>query len=477
MSEANETPPCPRCIVLEARIAELEKIVAEQKKLIAELFERLNKNSNNSSRPPSTNPLHFKPAPPKKPTGKKRGGQKGHLRAVRPLVPPEKVAEFIDHFPESCLHCNRGLSGQSRDAREPTRHQVAEIPPIEPTVTEHRLHWKECAFCGKLTRAQLPQDVPYGQFGPRLTAILALLSGGYRIGKRGVRQLAQDLLGLTISTGMVCKLQGRAAEALALPVGEVAEHVKSQNNHIDETGWREGNKKAWLWVVVAPMVTFFRIARRRTAAVAQELLGEDYRNIAICDRFRSYLWIDKVQLCWAHLRRDFQAMKDRGGTSQSIGEELLQISDALFEWWHRVREGTLARSTFQNYVATLRTECRAVLELGAACDAARTAATCRELLADEKHLWTFVRSPGIEPTNNAAERALRHAVLWRKSSYGTDSENGSRFVERILTLSATCRQQGRDVLETLTACIAAHQANNLPPSLLPEKPSTRLKAA
>ncbi|MFO0949513.1 MAG: IS66 family transposase [Planctomycetota bacterium] len=477
MSETKDRPPCPRCIELEARIAELEKIVAEQKKLIAELFERLNKNSKNSSKPPSTNPLHFKPAPPKKPTGKKRGGQKGHRRAVRPLVPPEKVSQVVDHFPDCCQHCDRRLLDQSRDAREPTRHQVAEIPPIEPTVTEHRLHWKECAICGKLTRAKLPQDVPRGQFGPRLTAILSLLSGGYRIGKRGVRQLAQDLFGLTISTGMVCKLQRRAAEALEIPVGEVADHVKSQNDHVDETGWCEGKKKAWLWVVVAPMATLFRIARRRTAAVAQDLLGEDYRNIAICDRFRSYLWIGKVQLCWAHLRRDFQAMKDRGGTSQPIGEELLQISDALFEWWHRVREGTLARSTFQNHVATLRAECRDVLDRGAACDAARTAATCRELLTDEKYLWTFVRTPGIEPTNNAAERALRHAVLWRKCSYGTDSETGSRFVERILTLSATCRQQGRDVLETLTECIAAHQAAHIPPSLLPQKQRNRLKAA
>lgn len=477
MSETKEIPPCPRCIELEARIAELEKIVAEQKKLIADLWERLNKNSKNSSKPPSTNPLNFKPAPPKKPSGKKRGGQKGHRRAVRPMAPSSKVSKVVHHYPKCCGHCAHGSLDHSSEPREPTVHQVAEIPPVEPEVTEHQFHWSICLICGKLTRAPLPDDVPRGQFGPRLTAILSLLSGGYRIGKRGVRQLAQDLFGLTISTGMVCKLQRRAAEALQIPVAELAEHVKSQNNHVDETGWREGKKKAWLWVVVAPMVTLFRIARRRTAAVAQDLLGSDYRGIVICDRFRGYLWINKVQLCWAHLRRDFQAMKDRGGTSKPIGETLLDLSDTLFEWWHQVRNRELARSTFQQYVVALRKECRAILEQGATCGCAKTEGTCRDLLADEKYLWTFVRTPGIEPTNNTAERSLRHAVLWRKSSYGTDSENGSRFVERILTLSATCRQQGRDVLETLTACIAAHQTAAIPPSLLPQEARASSKAA
>jgi len=466
MSEAKELPPCPRCIELEARIAELEKIVAEQQKTIADLLERLNKNSKNSSKPPSTNPLSFKPAPTKKPSGKKRGGQKGHKRAVRPLVPPDRVNAVVDHYPEHCGHCRSKLFKAHCDP-DPARHQVADIPPVEPDVTEHRLHAISCVRCGRLTRAQLPPEIPQGQFGPRLTAILALLSGGYRISKRGVQQLALDLFGLSISTGMVCKLQRRASEALEAPVNELAAYVKTQNNHVDETGWREDGKKAWLWVVVAPMVTLFRVARHRKAEVAKELLGHNFAGIVICDRYRGYLWIKQVQLCWAHLRRDFQAMIDRGGGSKTIGEGLLHVSDALFESWHRVRNEELARSTLQRYVTFLRHECREWLERGTACDNPKTAGTCREILADEPYLWTFVRTPGIEPTNNTAERTLRHAVLWRKCSFGTKSEVGSRFVERILSLNATCRQQSRDILETLTSCIDAHQRHTQSPSLLP----------
>jgi transposase len=174
-----------------------------------------------------------------------------------------------------------------------------------------------------------------------------------------------------------------------------------------------------------------------------------------------------VQLCWAHLRRDFQAMIDRGGAAKPIGEALLDHADALFAWWRRVRDGTLARSTLQTYVGPLRAAFRHDLERGLGCGCAKTAGTCRELLADEKHLWTFVWRAGIEPTNNAAERALRHAVLWRKSSFGTDSAVGSRFVERLLTVVATCRQQGRDLFAYLTACHRAALNRQPLPSLLP----------
>lgn len=295
MEEPRELPPCPRCAVLEARIAELERTVADQARRIAELLERLNKNSSNSSKPPSSNSPAYKPAPARKSTGKKRGGQKGRKGTFRALVPPEKVSRIVDHFPERCQHCDTPLSSRVAADPKPIQHPVAEIPPIEPTVTEYRLHKVACKRCGGFTRARLPIDAPRGQFGPRLTAILSLLSGGYRIGKRGVRQLASDLFGLSISTGMVCKLQRRAAEALQQPASEIADYVKTQNNHMDETGWKEGGKKAWLWVVVAPLVTYFHLARRRTKNVAQQLLGENYDKIAICDRFSAYLWIAKVQ--------------------------------------------------------------------------------------------------------------------------------------------------------------------------------------
>jgi len=197
------------------------------------------------------------------------------------------------------------------------------------------------------------------------------------------------------------------------------------------------------------------------------MLGTAASKVVICDRFRGYLWVKRRQFCWAHLRRDFQAMIDRGGEAGEVGQRLMEHSDALFEWWHRVRDGTLARSSFRTYVTTMRPFMREDLQRGAACACPKTAGTCRELLAGEAHLWTFVRVEGIEPTNNAAERALRHGVIYRKLSGGTDSEAGSRFVERMLSVMATCRQQEINVLDYLTRCYQARLDGQAAPSLLP----------
>lgn len=268
---------------------------------------------------------------------------------------------------------------------------------------------------------------------------------------------------------MVAKLEQATAQALQEPYNEMCAYVQSQHVNIDESSWKENRKKAYLWTVVAPMVTIFAIVRSRSAKVAKALLGTGYRMVATCDRYSGYFWIRRCQICWAHLRRDFQAMIDRGGQGKPIGEALLAHSNTLFTWWHRVRDGTMSRSTFKTYVSNLRAAFTEDLERGTTCGCAKTAATCRELLKDEPCLWKFVWVEGIEPTNNAAERSLRHAVIWRKCSGGTDSPNGSRFVERILSVVATCRQQNRNLLDYLTSCIEARQRGQAAPSLLPSR--------
>lgn len=455
---------CERCRELEARIAQLEALVAEQAALIAQLRDQLNRNSRNSSKPPSSDYLRAKPAPRQPKSKRRRGGQPGHQRATRPLAPPGRVTRVIDHRPPTCGACGTALAG---DDASPRRHQVAELPPIEPEIDEHRLHRLCCGRCGRWTRAKLPDGVPRGHFGPRLTALLGLYSGVYRIGKRPLKQLMADVFGLTLSTGMICKLQRQTAAALEPTVAEMAAFVKTQNVNIDETGWRENRRRAVLWTAVAPLVSVFHIAASRAAQVAKQLLGEDFSMTAMCDRYKGYLWIRNVQLCWAHLRRDFQAMIDRGGAAAPIGEELLALSTAVFEWWHRVRDGTVTRRTLQYHLRYLREEIRAHLELGAACGCAKTAGVCRNILDREPQLWTFARTPGVEPTNNAAERTLRHAVIWRRSCFGTDSAVGSRFVERILSVVATCRQQRKNVLDLLTQAIVAQRNRHAGPSLLP----------
>lgn len=445
----------------------LEKRLVEAERQIQELRARLDQNSTNSSKPPSTDPIGVKRKPPAPPSRKRRGGQKGHPRRMRALVPPERVASVTDCKPSECRRCGHALSGE--DA-EPTRHQVAELPPIEPEVHEYRLHRLCCPHCHTATSATLPEGVPRTAFGPRLHAVLSVLTGAYRLSKRQVVQLGSDLLGLTISVGMIAKLERITAEVLERPVAELAEAVKSAGAaNIDETGWREDGRKAWLWVVVTSLGIVFRIVRSRAGAVAADLLGEEPKPIVISDRFPGYEWIERKsrQVCWAHLRRDFQAMIDRDAGGAEVGRQLLWQSNKLFESWHKVRDGTIQRSTFHQTVSWLRPMARSSLERGSRCPCAKTAATCGELLRLWDCLWTFTRIDGVEPTNNAAERALRHAVIWRRISGGTDSEGGSRFVERMLSTVATCRQQGRDALGYLTECHRARLTGLRLPSLLP----------
>ncbi len=468
------TPPIPEPLwgrippdVQAALAAAFDRI----ERRVAELEQRIGRNSTNSSRPPSTDPPSLKRRPPTPPSGKKRGGQPGHRRHVRPLVLPEQVRHVVECKPPQCRWCGDALAG---DDPEPIRHQVAELPPVRPVVDEYRLHRLTCPRCRTATRAKLPPGVPAGAFGPRLRAVLSVMAGAYRLGKRPIRQLASDLLGLSISTGMICRLERRGADDLEAPVEGLREHVRTAASaHIDETSWWQGRDKMWLWAAVTKSATVFTIARSRGAEVARSLLGVDRRKVVISDRFKSYRWIKRRQFCWAHLRRDFQAMIDRGGEPGEVGQRLLEHSDALFRWWHRVRDGTLARSSFRLYVSWLRDCLREDLRRGAACACSRTAGACRELLSGETHLWTFVRVVGVEPTNNHAERALRHGVIYRKLSGGTDSESGSRFVERMLSVVATCRLQGVNVLVYLARCYQAQLDSQPAPSLLPATPAAQ----
>jgi transposase len=238
---------------------------------------------------------------------------------------------------------------------------------------------------------------------------------------------------------------------------------------VDETGWWQKRQRGRLWAVVTRWITVFTIALSRAGSVAQGLVDPSARQVITTDRYKGYLWLPlrQRQMCWAHLIGDFQAMVDRADGGSPIGEELLCCAEDLFTWWYRVRDGTMSRLTFRRYMGVVRWMVRKQLEAGTVCGCAKTVGVCRELLAVEPALWTFVRVEGVEPTNNAAERALRHAVIWRKTSRGTASETGSHFVENILTVVATCRRQGRGVLDFLVQCCEAHLRRTDYPSLLP----------
>lgn len=444
----------------EARIARLEAEVAELKA-------QRNQNSQNSSKPPSSDGPHVKRKPPRPPSGRRRGGQPGHRAHHRTLVPVEKVNEVIVCTPTHCRRCGQELQGNDPC---PHRHQVVELPPPMPHVTEYQQHRLACDRCGITTCGALPQGVPTTGYGPRLTSIVALCSGAYRMSKRMIAHFSRDVWGIPLSSGEVCALEQLVRKAVQEPVDEVRDAVQWSDTNVDETRWREQNRRVQLWTVVTPQASVYAIRRSRGAKVLHELLGQDYAGTIGSDRAKAYDCYPQRQrqLCWSHLRRDAQAMIDRGGPGRKVGEQLLEHANVLFVWRRWLREGKWSRSTWQQQMGGLRRSFRHELHWGTHVQCEKTSATCRELLTKERALWTFVRIPEIDETNNRAERALRHPVQWRKTSYGTQSERGSRFVENILTVLTTCQQHQQNAFAYLTDCCRAFFRNAVLPPLIPQ---------
>ena len=336
-------------------------------------------------------------------------------------------------------------------------------------VDELRLHALFCGDCKITTRAILPPGVPTSPFGPRLQALTAVCAGSYHLSKRMIEELVSDFFGVEVSLGSVSNLEQDTSEAIAEPAREAAAHIQQQPVvHADETGWNEAKKKAWLWVAVAGNVAVFLIRRGRGKAVAKELLGPLFAGILNTDRWCGYNWVKtrRRQLCWAHLVRHFVAFEMHGHEAKKLGLALQHQCELMFDDWHRVRDGTLLRSSFREYMRPIRREIIDLLRRGSSCSSSKVAGMCREILQLEGALFTFVRVTGVDPTNNAAERAVRPAVLWRKGSFGTDSANGSRFVERIMTVVTTLRMQKRNVLDFVTAACEARLSGATAPSLL-----------
>lgn len=457
--------------------------VRELSERVAHLKEQLRQGPDNSSRPPSSEGFG-KAKKAKVQKGKRgRGAQPGHRGHSRELYPIEACTEVIDHYPNRCQVCGVALAGEDT---QPYRHQIVEFPPITPIVIEHRLHQLACEHCGSKTRSALPAGIGTSGYGERLSALVSLLSGGYRQSHQQVKTLLEALAGIRISTGSINRLRQEMSEALAVPVEQAHQYVQAAAVlHSDETGFKQGNgdganaegKRAWLWVLVTPLVSVFAVLLSRSQAVAKAMIGEDSSTIVVSDRYSSYQWIPlgQRQVCWAHLKRDFTRIAERTGVSKAIGEGLLAQEKALFRLWYQVRDGTLTRQAFCQAVQPIRAEIKRWLTEGASytigpkekTPLAKTVRTCRQLLAVEPALWTFALTPGVEPTNNAAERALRPAVIWRRTSFGSQSKAGSDFVARMLSVVTSLRSQQRDVLDFLTHAIHAARFGHESPSILP----------
>lgn len=468
------TPAAVRALIVaqQQRLAEWEQLVVQLQGRLVALEERLNQNSRNSSKPPSSDPPHTRPRPKKPPSGRKAGGQTGHPGHGRSLMAVETVSRVVVSRPVSCAACGALLLGE--DPR-PVRHQVTELPRIEPEVTEYQQHTLTCLACGSQTQAPAPAEMPTGSFGPRTQATVGYVTGRLGISQRDAAELLDTVFHIDLGLGTIPALEQDVSVAIAQPVAEAQTYVQTQPvNNADETSWPERAQRGWLWIATTPLVSVFLLQMTRGAEGAKKILGATFQGIVGSDRWSGYNWLDPIrrQLCWAHLKRDFQAFVERGGEPQRIGRALLACVEDMFDLWYRVRDGTLPRSNFQAAMQPIQSQVGKLLREGAQLPPQKTSRTCAKILKLEVALWTFVRVAGVEPTNNGAERPLRRAVLWRRRSFWTQSAGGSRFVERILTVVTTCRQQKRDVLDYLTEACAAAIRGDQPPSLLPRPPAS-----
>lgn len=413
-----------RIAQLEVALAERDCTIAKLTTRLAELEEQLRRSSKNSSKPPSSDPPWLLRGAKRTPSGRKPGGQPGHKKNERALLPAERVDESHEVWPTVCGGCQKSLIAETRtEVGEVVRHQVVELPEVRARVTEFRLHTQSCPHCQWATTAAVPAGASPGRFGPRLTAVVALCTGVYRLSKRTVLSMLSDLFGVEMALGSVTACEQRTSEVLAEPVAEARAYVQEQSVvYADETGWRQARARAWVWVAVTRWVTVFLIHVRRNAHAARQLLGQ-FAGILVSDRWSAYGgWpLAKRQLCWAHLLRYFKAFSECRGVARSVGKKLLALTHAIFASWHRVRDGTLARSTFRTNMRPVQAEMARLLTLGTQCGHSKVEATCRDVLALAPALWTFVRVKGVEPTNNATERALRSCILMRKTSFGTHS--------------------------------------------------------
>ena len=462
-------------------------VVAENQELksrLSRIEDQLAQNSQNSSQPPSQDGFRKPAVAVKAKSQKQRGGQPGHAGHQPKFYELSAVDEVHRHLPTACPICGVAMTGEDP---EPYRHQIVELPVLRPQITEHQLDQLTCEHCGTATRAKLPDKVGVSHYGERLTAAVGLLSSGNYQSHSKIQTLLNRLFGIEISIASVNRLRQEISAALKIPVQAAQQFVQGAGYlHSDETSFRQGNAdgqnpnqtKGWLWSIVTTSVVVFEVALSRGGAIARQLIGAAYTGIVISDRYRAYEWLDVAQrqLCWAHIKRDITAMCERSGVSAEIGAALRRRQKRLFRLWHQVRDGTLSRDAFQLKVELLRRGFKH--ELTRAVDLidtpneqsplAKTLRTCKELLKWEATLWTFVTHPGIEPTNNAAEQALRPAVIWRRLSFATQFTAGSQFVARMLTVISTLKLQERDVLEFLTQACRASRFGHPMPSLLPQ---------
>jgi transposase len=434
---------------LEQRVEQLEATVAQLLKRIEQLESRLNQNSQNSSKPPSSDPAYQRPERGSKKSKRRRGGQKGHTGHRQQLLEPSEV---IGIEPGKCVcGCEHRRSGSLRSFYT---HQWIELPEIQMHVKHVVLKKSQCSGCGRWVKAKLPKEYHTG-YGPRFSALVAEMSGIQGASRQAVAEFIQNVFGVPISTGGLQKVIDRVSEALA-PVHQAigAAVHRAAVNHVDETSWQQAGVIKWLWTMTNCLAAFFMVHSNRSRKAFEALIA-DWRGILVSDNYVVYRnWVNQRQACLAHLIRKAKGLSERAdGSCRRFGEQLKNDLQQLCAFAH-APPGKKKWTDFYTRLMLLLWFFE-----GAEDDAGRLS---REILREIDSLWVFLDEAGVEPTNNRAERALRFAVLWRKRSNGTQSEKGNRWVERLLSFRQTCRLREQPTFPLLADAVKAYFKEQTP---------------
>ena len=454
--DSPEVGPAP----LPQTVAECHEVIAQLVERVKLLEERVNLDSNNSSKPPSSNGPGKLNRAQRRASNRKRGAQPGHKGHSRAMLDEDEVDRLVDCKPEAVCECG----GQVELDERPRRHQVFDVPPLRAQVDEYRLYSGRCAGCGKAHAGALPAGVPKGQLGPRALSLVGVLGTRYHLTQRKTRNLLDQLMGLNFSVGAISQAQGKIAGALKAPVAEaVASLRKAHALWMDETHYPREGISNWVWAAVQPLLAVFAIYPSRARYVILDFIGQKCAAVVTSDRYAGYAFIDpeRRQICWAHLLRDLNRIAQRQGLAGQIGRKLLGLGFVMFR---RRDKGQLSGQGLDG----LKRRIRATLERGAQqTQCSRTANTCANILKLWPALWTFTTNAALAPTNNAAEQALRSIVLKRKISGPTRSLRGDQFLSRGFTVHETCLRQGVDLWDFMHKAVLASIANSPPPSLMP----------
>ncbi len=453
----------------------VEKLLEQDDRIeqLKEKIAKIERNSQESSKPPSTdNPNEKNKKAKKRNKGKRNpGGQPGHKGTHRELIPVEDVDEVVPLYPETCDRCHKKqqIGEKASVVQEPFRWQVTEIPPIEPKVTEYQCFTTRCN-CGHINKTCLPEEVARSNFGPRLAAIVAYLIAVGHLSRRNTEVVCQTLMGVNICLGSIQNLLQEMSEAIEPVDKELQDALPAETVlNADETGWRD----RWLWVFVASRFIYFRVSVTRGSQALIDVLGTAYGGILCVDRWGAYTKYHKglMQLCWAHLKRDFNGILKIGEVKQSseavsFSKKMEKLRKKLMSLWYLFKEGNISRDELIQKTKSVRSAIKKHLKNHENSQEKSVRTLSRKLLNRVDHLFTFVFYEGVEPTNNIAERGIRPAVQWRKICFGNRSDNGAVLTSRLLTVTRTCWLQKRNPLEFLVDTITALRANVLVPSLL-----------